>query len=64
MEAILVTPKNINEYSILTEFLKRNKIDSNILSLDEKEDFGLLQLMNEADRSKKVTRESIMKIFE
>lgn len=64
MEAILVTPKNIEEYSIITEFLKRNRIKNNILSLDDKEDYGLLQLMNEADRSKKVDRESIMKILD
>lgn len=64
MEAILVTPKNIEEYSIITEFLKRNRIKNNILSLDDKEDFGLLQLMNDADRSKKVDREAIMKILD
>ncbi len=64
METILVTPKNFEEYSIITEFLKRNKINNNVLSLDEKEDFGLLKLMNESDRSKKVPRDSIMKILE
>ncbi len=64
MEAILVTPKNMEEFYIITDFLNRNKINNNVLSMDEKEDFGLLQLMNESDRSKKVPRESIMKILE
>ncbi|HPD33666.1 MAG TPA: hypothetical protein P5545_07175 [Bacteroidota bacterium] len=37
------------------------KIKTRILSSEEKEDIGLLQLMNEADRAKKVTRTTIMK---
>jgi hypothetical protein len=64
MQSVLVIPKNIEEYIILTEFLKSKNLDSYELSLEEKEDLGLLQLMNEADRNKRVPRENIMSILD
>jgi hypothetical protein len=64
MQSVLVTPKNIEEYIMLTEFLKSKNLDSFELSLEDKEDFGLLQLMDEADRNKRVPRENIMSILD
>jgi hypothetical protein len=64
MQSVLVIPKNIEEYIILTEFLKSKNLDSYELSLEEKEYLGLLQLMNEADRNKRVPRENIMSILD
>lgn len=63
MQSVLVTPRNIEEYILLTEFLKSKNLSSYEFSLEEKEDFGLLQLMKEADRNSKVPRENIMSIL-
>ena len=64
MQTFLVTPRNAEEYIMLAEFLKSKNLNSFELSLDEKEDFGLLQLMNEADRNSRVPREKIMSILD
>lgn len=64
MQSILVTPRNNDEFHLLEEFLNSKNISNIILHTEEKEDLGLLQLMNEADRNKLVSRESIMSILE
>lgn len=64
MQSILVTPRNYDEYLLLTEFLKSKNFSNYVLSLEEKEDVGLLQLMNEADRNNRVPRENIMSILD
>jgi hypothetical protein len=61
MESILITPSNQDEFSLITHLLERMKIKSKVLSLEEKEDYGLSILMSKADREKKVSRDSIMK---
>jgi hypothetical protein len=43
------------------ELLKKLAIPSKVLSDEEKEDLGLSILMREADRTKKVSREIIMR---
>ncbi len=60
MEAILIQPKDKTEFAFLSEMLKKLKIKSKALDLDDKEDLGLMQLMKEAERSQKVSREKIM----
>ncbi len=47
------------ETRFVTEFLK--KIGGKVLTDEEKEDIGLGMLMKEADRTKKVSKATIMK---
>lgn len=60
MESIIVTPKNQEEFRLLTDLLAKMDISSKVLSEEEKEDIGLGILLQEADRNEKVSREEIM----
>jgi hypothetical protein len=60
MEAIIAKPKNNSEFKLLMELLKKMGISSKVLTEEEKEDFGLLKLMQEADRTKKVSKNAVM----
>ncbi|WP_439583898.1 hypothetical protein [Dyadobacter bucti] len=60
MESIIVTPKNQEEFRLLTDLLAKMDISSKVLSEEEKEDTGLGILLQEADRNEKVSREEIM----
>lgn len=64
MQSILVTPRNSQEFLLLSEFLEKSKISNEILSLEEMEDIGLYKLMNESDRSKKVSQDVIFKLLD
>jgi hypothetical protein len=59
MGALLVSPKSIEEQKLLLDLLKRLGIPVQILSEEEREDWGLSLLMQEANREEKVTREEI-----
>ena len=61
MKAMVVTPKNQSEYKFLYDLLKKLGIMSATMSEEELEDLGLAKLMKAADKTKKVSRESIMK---
>lgn len=60
MSSILIQPKDAMEFQLLTALLSKMKIASTILSEEEWEDWGLSLLMNDVDRSDKVSRESVM----
>ncbi len=60
MESIIVTPKNQEEFRLLTDLLAKMDISSKVLSEEEKEDTGLGILLQEADWNKKVSLEEIM----
>lgn len=61
MKAIVVTPKSDNEFKFVADLLKKLGIGASTLTRSEIEDIGLLKLMNNADRSKRVSRSEIMK---
>lgn len=56
MESFVVKPKSKTEFLLLAELFKKMKIENKVLSDEEQEDFGLLKLMKEADRTEKVSR--------
>ena len=60
MEAILIQPKNKTEFKFLAAMLKKLNVNIKTLDIDEKEDLGLIELMKQADRSQKVSREEVM----
>jgi hypothetical protein len=61
MNSIIVTPKNSKEFYLIQELLDTMNIANKVLTLEQKEDFGLLLLMNKSDRNKKVSRATVMK---
>jgi hypothetical protein len=61
METLLVQPKNAEELALLQTLLEKMSIGNTVISLEDKEDLGLLMLMKKADRNKRVSRETVMK---
>ncbi|HPI19513.1 MAG TPA: hypothetical protein PKY56_04010 [Candidatus Kapabacteria bacterium] len=60
MDTILVTPNNLEDFEFVIDLFSKMNIKTKILSAEEKEDILLGEMMKECDRSKKVSRESIM----
>ena len=61
MKAIVVTPKSDTEFRFVTDLLKKLGIGNSALTKDDIEDIGMLKLLNNVDKSKKVSRSVIMK---
>jgi hypothetical protein len=61
MKALVVTPKNSNEFKFVTDLLKKLGIDSATVSQDELEDIGMSKLLPQVDKTKKASRSEIMK---
>lgn len=62
MQTILIETKDASEYSLITALLERMKIRMKVLNLsdEDKEDLGLLLLMQEADLNDLVPESEIM----
>jgi hypothetical protein len=61
MKALVVTPKNSNEFKFVTDLLKKLGIDSATVSQDELEDIGMSKLLRQVDKTKNTNRSEIMK---
>ncbi len=61
MKALVITPKDNDEFKFVTDLLKKLGVGSSPLTQDELEDIGMSKLMRGIDKSKKVTRAEIMK---
>jgi len=61
MSSLIISPKNAKELQFVRELLDKMNIRNKLLTTEEKEDIGLSALMSKADRSKKVSRDTIMK---
>jgi len=60
MKSLVITPKDANELNFVSELLQKMGISSKILSDEEKEDAGLLVMMQEADKNDTVSRQEIV----
>ncbi len=60
-KTLLVKPRTQGDLKLLSELLKKLKIESSLVDDEQLEDAGLTLLMKEADRSRKVSRDLIMK---
>ncbi len=60
-ETLLAQAKSAEELMLLQTMLDKMSIGNAVISLEETKDLGLLMLMKKADRSKRVSRETIMK---
>ncbi|MBK7432885.1 MAG: hypothetical protein IPI66_02630 [Chitinophagaceae bacterium] len=61
MKALVITPKNENEFKFLADLLKKLDINSSSLSKEELEDIGMSKMLRDVDRSKKASRSEVMK---
>jgi hypothetical protein len=61
MKALVITPKNDNEFKFVADLLKKLGVSSSTLTEDELEDIGMSKLMRGIDKSKKASRAEIMK---
>lgn len=61
METLIVTLKDKHEMQLVSDMLKKMRINAIKLSAEEREDIGLAKLMKQANRSEKVSRELVMK---
>jgi hypothetical protein len=62
MQTILIEPKDVAEYNLLTALLEKMKVRMKVLNMsdEEREDFGLLKLMEEVDWNDTVPEEEIL----
>jgi hypothetical protein len=60
MEALLVQVKDKSELKLISDLLKKMQIETKLLTEEQREDFGLIKLMKQADRTQKVSREQVM----
>ena len=61
MKALVITPKNDNEFKFLSALLKKLGVGISTLTKEELEDIGMAKLMHGVDKSKKVNRTEIFK---
>lgn len=61
METLIVTLKDKHEMQLVSEVLKKMRINAKQLTNEEREDIGLSKLMKQANRSEKISREQVMK---
>ena len=60
MKAVVITPKNKDEFEFINDLLKKLGISSATMSEEEMEDIGLSKLLKSVDKSKKASKKSIM----
>ncbi|MCX6350478.1 MAG: hypothetical protein NTX03_01300 [Bacteroidetes bacterium] len=61
MKPVVISPKNNEELKFVNQILAKLGIASRPLTEEEIEDYNLAMLVKQADRTKKVSRETIMK---
>jgi hypothetical protein len=60
MKTLVVQFTTDDEYLRILDILNNMKIKSKTISEEDAEDFGLIELMKDVDRTDKVSREEIM----
>ena len=61
MKALVIKPKNNNEFKFVADLLKKLGIGSSFLTAEELEDIGMSKLMRGVNKFKKVNRAEVMK---
>ncbi len=57
---MVITPKNPSEFKFINDLLKKLGISSATMTEEELEDLGLSKLLKSVDKSKKVSKSSIL----
>jgi glycine betaine/choline ABC-type transport system substrate-binding protein len=63
METLVVTVKDKHEMQLVSDILKKMRINAKHLTKEDREDLGLSKLMKQANRAEKVSREQVMKLL-
>ncbi len=63
METLLINLKSEEDKALFLSLAKRLRLKTKSISESEKEDFGLLKAMLEAETGENVSREKIMKVL-
>ena len=61
MKALVIAPKNSNEFKFVTDLLKKLGVGSSTVSQEELEDIGMSKFIRQVDKTKKASRTEIMK---
>lgn len=61
MKSVVVTAKNEKELKFLTELLDKLGFSSSSISEEELEDLGLSMMMRRVNKSKRVSRDEVIK---
>ena len=61
MKALVIKPRNNNEFKFLADLLKKLGIGSSFLTAEELEDIGMSKLMRGVNKSKKISRADVIK---
>ncbi|MGM0738991.1 MAG: hypothetical protein ACQETM_07525 [Bacteroidota bacterium] len=64
METLIIQSENSRDIKLLKEIVTKMGLKTAQLTHEQVEDIGLSLLMKEADRSKTVSRESVMEILD
>lgn len=60
MEALIVSFKDKTELKLVSDLLKKMKIEAKVLTEEDREDMGMAKLMRKVDRTQKVSRTQVM----
>lgn len=60
MKAMVITPKNKDEFEFINDLLNKLGISSATMTEEELEDIGMSKLLKSVDKTKKVSKKSIM----
>ncbi len=61
MNGVFIKIKSVEELEFVSSLLKKLRIQSKIITIEELEDMGLSKLMKAADRTKKVDRSATIR---
>ena len=61
MKALVIAPKNSNEFKFVTDLLKKLGVGSSTVSQEELEDIGMSKFIRQVDKTKKSSHTEIMK---
>jgi hypothetical protein len=61
MKAMVITPKSQTEFKFINDLLNKLGILTATMTEEELEDMGLSKMLKAVDKTKKVSKESIMK---
>ncbi len=61
MKSIIINAKDNEELKLLSSLFEKMKIKYKVLSEEEKEDLGLIELMKEVDRNDNISKDIIIK---
>ena len=59
MDSIIITPSNQQDLKLLASIAKRMGLEVKVFTEEKREELGMAYFINQADRSKTVSREAV-----